>query len=208
MTRYQLKHTEDKDKVLREWELLRDCINTRAEERHTNGDMYFNSYSLLMFFKNRKPLRVRETNSRTIKPARTDKWLRLWAETGIGTLNIKTSPRESLKELWPARRTIGGEPCFTYFDGYFGNCTLWTDIRGARRENLSIVDTITNWFDCHTFQQILDDIVITSGYGQQDTQQRNFKFTTWKGGELYSKIERHDGEEVLEGPPGWKMHQV
>ena len=70
MSRFELKHTEDKDELIREWELLRDCINTKSEE----GSNPFNAYSLLMFFKNRKPMRVRETNSQSISPSRTDRW--------------------------------------------------------------------------------------------------------------------------------------
>jgi len=201
MTRFELKHTGDKDEVLREWELLRDCINTRAKEQLSCFHK-FNSYSLLMFFKNRKPLRVRETHSQTIRTARTDKWLNLWAETGIGTLNIKTSIRDTLKELWPARRTVDCEPCFTYFDGYFGSNNLWDNVQSARRENFNVVDTITDWFNAHTFEDILNDIVINNG---DNIQQRNFKFTTWKDGKLYSKIERHDGDELMEGPPGWGL---
>jgi|TARA_Y100000310_G_scaffold48370_1_gene44836 hypothetical protein len=198
MTRFELKHTGDKDEVFREWKLLRDCINTRAEERNN-----INSYSLLMFFQSRKPLRIRETHSQSISPARTDRWLKLWAETGIGTLNIKTSPRETLKELWPARRTIGGEPCFIYFDGYFGNHNLWESVCEARRESISVPDTIVDWFVEHNIQDIFDDITI-----DRDETGRNFKFTTWKHGELHNIITRNQGEELMEGPPDWGFYKL
>ena len=195
MTRYQLQHTEDKDKLINEWKVLRDCINTKSEE----GDNPFNAYSLLMFFKNRKPMRVRETNSQSSSPSRTDRWLKLWAETGTGTLNIRTSKFEGLHELWPARRSINGEPCFTYFEGYYGNNNLWETVCAARRNQQSVPDAIVNWFEVRSFNTILCDITVDEG----DTG-RNFKWTTWKDGELYAKIERHGEDETMEGPLGWR----
>jgi len=195
MTRYQLTHTGDKEELIREWEHLRDCINTKSKE----GDNPFNAYSLLMFFKNRKPLRVRETRTPSIDPTRTDKWLNLWAETGVGTLNIRTSKFEGLNELWPSRRSLNGEPCFTYFEGYYGNNNLWENVCEARKERQNVPDRIAEWFELRDFEQILCDITVDEG----DTG-RNFKFTTWKDGELYAKIERHGEDETMDGPPGWK----
>jgi len=217
MSRFELKHTEDKDELIREWELLRDCINTKSEEGSAVHKLLqndyafpatvhpFNAYSLLMFFKNRKPMRVRETNSQSISPSRTDRWLKLWAETGTGTLNIRTSRFEGLNELWPARRSINGEPYFTYFEGYYGNNNLWENVCEVRKEKQNVPNRIVDWFELRNFAQILNDIVVSNGVS--DPRRRNFKFTTWKDGELYSKIERHEGEEVMEGPPGWKMQQ-
>ena len=196
MSRFELKHTEDKDELIREWELLRDCINTKSVE----GNNPFNAYSLLMFFKNRKPMRVRETNSQSISPSRTDRWLKLWAETGTGTLNIRTSRFEGLNELWPARRSINGEPYFTYFEGYYGNNNLWENVCEVRKEKQNVPNRIVDWFELRDFEQILCDITVDEG----DTG-RNFKFTTWRDGELYAKIERHGEDETMDGPPGWKQ---
>ena len=73
MTRFELKHTGDKDEVLREWELLRDCINTRAEEKNNINSSYNSSLCWLLFIVHYIKVRKKNTNKKTnCLCARTD----------------------------------------------------------------------------------------------------------------------------------------
>ena len=190
MSRYTLEH-ESFDTNKERSEAVDTFLNVLLKEPNIN------SYSLLLFFENRSPMKIVQ-NKKPMKISNdglTRTYIDEWIDSGKGTLVLQTSIHSSMNEVYPHRTVSGdGNMQFHYFSGNFGNKRLWQLVTEARRRKRNVPDTVSRFFKSNNFNEIYEIIKIQNNdeeYGEEDEENyRNFNFSTYIDGKEVLTIRR------------------
>ena len=171
------------------------------------------SFSMLMFFEHRKPLRIRSNKPATIGTGdRTLEAIDLWCEDGRGNMIIKTSSRHHMNDIYPSKslREVSryGEETveeiyFHYYTGNYGNHRLWGAVANARNHGGIIGDAVADYFKRYSLEYITEDIKYDDENGE--TIYRDFEYSVYDSrGECILQVGRNaeDGEYEHLTPSG------
>ena len=199
MTRFTLEHESfdtDKERA----EAFDTLFNLALDEPKIN------SYSLLLFFQNRSPMRIVQNNKplKLTAEGLTRTYIDEWIDSGKGTLIIQTSIHYSMNEVYPHRSvTTNGTMLFHYFSGKFGNGQLWNLVSEARSRKNSITETVSNFFKRNNFNDVYEIIKVQNDDNHEEGDDyyeepnyRNFDFSTYSDGKQVLTVRRTaDGGE-------------
>ena len=168
-----------------------EAVNTAieiAEDTLVNE----NSYSVLMFFEDAIPIRIRSNQPDTLNVdgSKLKTSLDRWSTDGQGPLIVRTSTRKHMNDIYPSK-TIRESPrydgetdhriYFHYYDGKYGNGELWRAVKNARNYNNSVGDAVKDYFSRRSFGFACDDIVHNNriDYDTVETNERDFNYTVY-----------------------------
>ena len=190
-----------------------EAVNTAieiAEDTLVNE----NSYSVLMFFEDAIPIRIRSNQPDTLNVdgSKLKSSLDRWATDGQGPLIVRTSTRRHMNDIYPSK-TIRESPrydgetdhriYFHYYDGRYGNGELWRAVKTARNYNNSVGDAVRDYFSSRSVGFAYDDIVQVER-GVEDSQEtpRDFQYTVYNSyGDIMVDIGRKKDKEWLDYTP-------
>ena len=132
-------------------------------------DIIENSYSILMFFRDAIPLRIRSNkiSTLTLDKGKLLSSLERWSTDGQGPMIIRTSSRKHMNDIYPSKTVResthydGSDEhrvYFHYYDGRYGNRDLWRLVRSARDYNTSVGKAVTRFFQQRSLSQCFNDI--------------------------------------------------
>ena len=166
------------------------------------------SFSVLMFFRNRKPLRIRSNRTETMGMG--DKTLEAiddWCECGKNSMIIKTSTRHHMNDIFPSKTVkeftdYGGdlyeEIFFHYYTGKYGNQLLWSAVNQARNSGTIVGDSIRDYFKNRDLEFITRDIAFHDEDADEYTD-RNFEYSIYdRQGECILQVGRNEEEGEYE----------
>ena len=172
------------------------------------------SFSILMFFTNGKPLRIRSNITSSIGTGdRTLEAIDEWCLNGRGSMIIKTSTRHHMNDIFPTKSIkeftdYGGdlseEIFFHYYTGKYGNQHLWNAVSNSRNRGRKIGDAIKDYFITYDLQTIMDDIVVNDE-GDDEYTYRDFEYSVYDSrGQCILQVGRNevDGEYEHVTPRG------
>ena len=190
MTRFTLEH-ESFDTNRDRAKAFDTLFNLALEEPKIN------SYSLLLFFQNRSPMRIVQNNKplKLTADGLTRTYIDEWIAEGKGTLVIQTSIHYSMNEVYPHRSVSGdGKMLFHYFSGKFGNGQLWNLVSETRNRKNNVPETVSNFFKRNNFNDVYEIIKVQNNdeeYGEEDEiNYRNFDFSTYCDGKQVLTVRR------------------
>ena len=191
------------------------------EERKYGVNLYINrfikdhpdmkAYSILMFYKDRIPIRIRNNqmsssrpmNSDTFQLSATEKaWVDEWITGGKGIMVMETTKYDSINDCYPARTLNEGysddgtpitTPRFHYFTGRFGSGAFWDVVRTARRRNYNVPTEVVKYMRGYNISQIMDSIRIYDEETEEYTD-RNFNYSVYEDGECILAFGRNEEE--------------
>ena len=166
------------------------------------------SFSMLMFFRNRKPLRIRSNRTETMGMG--DKTLEAiddWCEYGNNSMIIKTSTRHHMNDIFPSKTVkeftdYGGdlyeEIFFHYYTGRYGNQLLWSTVNQARQSGMVVGNAIRDYFKNRDLDFITTDI----SFHDEDIDEyvdRDFEYSVYDNyGECILQVGRNDEDGEYE----------
>lgn len=169
----------------------------------------FDSFSILMFFRNRKPLRIRSNVSESFgKGERTNDAIEQWTNYGQGPMIIKTTSRSHMNDIYPSKSMkefpeydgdLKEEIFFHYYEGKYGNQDLWRMVYESRRNpNTTVGDTVKNYFMNREIGTIMEDIKFYDSE-EDDYTYRDFEYTVYDNlGDSILQVGRNEVEGEYE----------
>jgi hypothetical protein len=144
------------------------------------------SYSFLMCFGNSIPLRIRSNKPESIRKLgdKTTYAIDRWSETGIGLFVIRTSSRFHMRDIYPSKSiqewtNYDGENVnsifFHYYEGHYGNGSLWREVRNARNYNHSVGDAVRGYFQRNYWMSAMENIVRRDDDGNEQLRDFNYR---------------------------------
>ena len=195
------------------------------EERERGVNLYIDrfikdqpdmkSYSILMFYENRIPIRIRNNRRASSRPMNSDKftlsntekaWIEEWITGGKGIMIMETTKYDSINDCYPARTLNEGysddgtpitTPRFHYFTGRFGSGEFWETIRSARRRNYNVPMEVVKYMRRHHRSDIMDSIRLYDEENEEYTN-RNFSYSVYDDGECILAFGRNEDEGEYE----------
>ena len=192
------------------------------EERERGVNLYIDrfikdqpdmkSYSILMFYEDRIPIRIRNNRRASSRLADEDgfsisdteqAWVDEWITNGKGIMVMETTKYESINDCYPARTLNEGldddgepltTPRFHYFSGRFGNGDLWGVVNAARRRKSNVPIEVVKYMRGHPMSEIMNQIRIYSEE-YETYEERNFNYSVYEDGECIIAVGRDNGDD-------------